>query len=165
VQISGTGSAKGYDVSVLVGATPVFFQFKRSFVLTTRRAQEIQCGDFTTPVLYRMHLRQTDLYRQHKALCSLEQRGNAVFYVTSQIGSFDELTSAYKKRGILSDTAALFSPMEIVLPDDVSPHHFCFSALPATAHSQPRRTAGGSHPQNLLAAETGAPRRARLSSG
>jgi hypothetical protein len=32
---------KGYDVSVVDGSTPVFFQFKRSFVLTTRRAKEI----------------------------------------------------------------------------------------------------------------------------
>lgn len=41
----------GYDVEVLSGTTPVFFQFKRSFVLTTRNATEIQVGHFTDLIL------------------------------------------------------------------------------------------------------------------
>ena len=119
---------KGYDVSVLHESTPVFFQFKRSFVLTTRKANEIQCGDFTDPVLYRMHLRQKDLYRQHIALQKLEKQGHRVLYVTSQIESFEDMSQAYIARAIISQTAALFSPLEIILPNRVAPHHLCFEA-------------------------------------
>jgi hypothetical protein len=78
-------AAKGYDVGVLSGSTPVFLQFKRSYVLTTARANEIQSGEFSTLPLFRMHLRKKDQYRQHTALQKLEQDGNVVFYVTSQI--------------------------------------------------------------------------------
>jgi hypothetical protein len=119
---------KGYDVAVLEGSTPVFFQFKRSYLLTTRRAKEIQAGDFTDPVLYRMHLRQKDSCRQHIALQKLEQNGNRVFYVTSQIDSFEDLTRAYIADAILDQTAALFAPSEIILPDLVAAHHLCFRA-------------------------------------
>lgn len=119
----------GYDVEAsLVQSNPVFFQFKRSFVLTTNKAKEIQNGDFSSPVLYRMHLRKREKYRQHKALCSLEQRGNSVFYVTSQIRNFDDLTHAYRTGNVVDRTAALFSPLEIDLPDDTGDHHLCFSA-------------------------------------
>jgi hypothetical protein len=119
----------GYDVEAsLAGSNPVFFQFKRSFVLTTSRAKEIQNGDFAHPVLYRMYLREKENYRQHKALRSLEQRGNSVFYVTSQIRNFDELTHAYAGGSVVDGTAALFSPLEINLPDDTGDHHLCFRA-------------------------------------
>jgi hypothetical protein len=65
----------GYDVeAALADSTPVFFQFKRSFVLTTSRANEIQNGDFSGPFLYRMHLRKKENYRQHKALRELEKK-------------------------------------------------------------------------------------------
>src|SRR4051794_40553958 len=61
----------GYDVEAsLAGSDPVFFQFKRSFALTTSKANEIQNGDFASPVVYRMHLRKKENYRQHDALRS-----------------------------------------------------------------------------------------------
>src|SRR5260370_29667531 len=63
---------KGYDVAVLGGSTPVFFQFKRSFVLTTVLAKEIKNGNFSILPLFRMHLRQKNAYRQHVALQALE---------------------------------------------------------------------------------------------
>ncbi len=119
----------GYDVEVaLDGSNPFFLQFKRSFVLTTRRALEIQNGDFTAPVLYRMELRKKDNYRQHLALQNLEQTENSVFYVTSQIQDFDRLTEAYLNGDILGRTAALFSPIEINLPDLTDSHHLSFRA-------------------------------------
>jgi len=38
---------KGYDVEgALDNSTPIFFQFKRSFVIKSPLANEIQCGDF-----------------------------------------------------------------------------------------------------------------------
>jgi hypothetical protein len=119
---------KGYDVAVLDGSTPVFFQFKRSFVLTTTLAKEIQNGDFDVIPLFRMHLRQKNAYRQHVALQELEQAGNAVFYVTSQIASFEDLTQAYVNQTILDHSAALFSPVEITLPNLYEHHHLCFGA-------------------------------------
>jgi hypothetical protein len=119
---------KGYDVAVLNGSTPVFLQFKRSYVLTTARANEIQSGEFSTPPLFRMHLRKKNRYRQHIALQELEQDGHAVYYVTSQIVSFEDLTLAYTSNTILDDTAAVFSPNEIVLPNRSKPHHLCFEA-------------------------------------
>jgi hypothetical protein len=119
----------GYDVeAALAGSNPVFFQFKRSFVLTTHKANEIQNGNFPHPVLYRMHLRKKENYRQHKALRKLERRGNTVLYVTSQIRNFTDLTRAYVAGNVVNRTAALFAPLEINLPDDTGDHHLCFRA-------------------------------------
>ena len=111
-------ATKGYDVeATLEGSAPVFFQFKRSFVLTTGNAKEIRNGDFASPNLYRMHLREKDLYRQHKALQRLESDGNCVFYVTSQVASPSALSKAYATNTVVAHAAALFSPNEIVLPN------------------------------------------------
>ena len=44
-------ATKGYDVeTALDDGCPVFFQFKRSYVLTTRRAKEIKLRNFAAPV-------------------------------------------------------------------------------------------------------------------
>ena len=67
---------KGYDVkAALDNSTAVYFQFKRSFVIKSSLASEIQCGDFTGPILYRMHLRRKNKYQQHRALCRLRSKG------------------------------------------------------------------------------------------
>lgn len=118
----------GYDVSMLHNSVPVFFQFKRSFVLTTRNAKEIRDGDFTDPTLYRMHLRSKDSYRQHRALQNLESAGNSVFYVTSQVSDPIQLTRNYIDGTVVSQAAALFAPNEILLPTLDEPHHLCFKA-------------------------------------
>ena len=77
-------ATEGYDVeAALDNATPIFFQFKRSFVIKSPLAREIQCGDFKRPVLYRMHLRRKNRYQHHKALQKLEADDNTVLYVTS----------------------------------------------------------------------------------
>lgn len=118
----------GYDAEVLSGTTPVFFQFKRSFVLTTRNATEIQLGHFTDPKLYRMHLRKKDEYRQHRALQDLESVGHNVFYVTSQIENPADLTRSYLADTVISEAAAIFSPNELQLPNLHESHHVCFRA-------------------------------------
>lgn len=119
---------KGYDVKVLNGTTPVFFQFKRSFLLTTRRAREIQAGHFTGPDLYRMYLHEKDSYAQHKALRNLQRDGNEVHYVTSQVDSLAALTRTYRRRTVLDRATALFSPLEIDLPDFHKRHYVTFEA-------------------------------------
>lgn len=121
-------ATKGYDVKVLSNSTPVFFQFKRSFVLTTGNAREIQMGDFAGPPLYRMHLREKESYRQHIALQELESSGEAVFYVTSQIESANDLSRCYLKSEVLTNATAVVSPNEIVLPDTATKHHITFKA-------------------------------------
>ena len=121
-------ATRGYDVRVLSNSTPVFFQFKRSFVLSTRNAREIQNGDFLNPPLYRMHLREKENYRQHIALQELEAAGEAVFYVTSQIENLDELSRCYTRRSVLTNATAVISPREIILPDTETKHHITFKA-------------------------------------
>ncbi|WP_376702530.1 hypothetical protein RQ479_21300 [Mesorhizobium sp. ISC25] len=121
-------ATKGYDVKVLKNSTPVYFQFKRSFVLTTGNAKEIKNGDFSSTPLYRMHLRERDGFRQHKALQSLETSGEAVFYVTSQIEGPDDLSRCYRKGDILAKATAVIAPNEIVLPDTTEKHHVTFKA-------------------------------------
>jgi hypothetical protein len=122
-------ATKGYDVeAALDDSTPIFFQFKRSFVIKSPLAKEIQCGDFAAPVLYRMHLRRKNKYQQHLALQSLEEEGNAVVYVTSQIESHDDLTKAYTAGTVVHRSAALFAPREITLPDHDGDHWLSFRA-------------------------------------
>jgi hypothetical protein len=65
-------------------------------------------------------------YRQHKALQGLEGLGNAVFYVTSQIHTPEEFADAYATGTIVSKASELFSPNEIILPDDTGRHHVSF---------------------------------------
>jgi hypothetical protein len=118
---------KGYDVeAALDSSTPIFFQFKRSFVIKSPLASEIQCGDFKSPVLYRMYLRRKNMYQQHRALQKLEADGNTTLYVTSQIETHDDLTRAYTAGTVVDQAAALFAPGEISLPDLVKEHWLCF---------------------------------------
>ena len=120
-------ATRGYDVEVtLDGTTPTFFQIKRSYVLVRRTAREIQQGSFTDPRIYRMCLHKNDNYRQHRALQELECRGNAVFYATSQIYTQRDLAKHYEHHTILSKASALFSPMEIILPNTSQDHHVSF---------------------------------------
>ncbi|MGJ8530788.1 MAG: hypothetical protein ACSHYC_01305 [Alphaproteobacteria bacterium] len=123
----GAEATKGYDVEIaLDAATPVFLQLKRSYVLVRNSAKEIQDGLFPGPKVYRMNLHKNGKYRQHKTLQGLEALGNAVFYVTSQIYSPKEFADAYSAGAIVSQASALFSPNEIILPDDTKPHHVSF---------------------------------------
>jgi hypothetical protein len=122
-------ATKGYDVkAALEGSAPVFFQFKRSFVLTTHNAKEIRDGDFNSPDLYRMHLREKESYRQHKALQKMEGKGNSVFYVTSQVADPGSLSKAYANNTVVDSAGALFSPLEIDLPNEIERHHVTFEA-------------------------------------
>jgi hypothetical protein len=119
----------GYDVeAALEGAAPVFFQFKRSFVLTIKSAKEVKCGDFAECPLFRMHLREKNGFSQHRALVDLESSGSRVFYVTSQIGSSEELSKCYVNRSVVDFASALFFPSEIILPNYHEPHHVTFQA-------------------------------------
>ena len=123
---------KGYDVEIAIdNATPVFLQFKRSFVLTTRNAKEIQDGSYTDPKLYRMNLHKSRAYCQHKALQKLELTGSEVFYVTSQIHTSADFANAYSTANIVYGGSAVFSPSEIVLPDFTGSHHVSFRASDA----------------------------------
>jgi hypothetical protein len=128
-------ATKGYDVeAALDNSTPIFFQFKRSFVIKSPLAGEISCGDFNSPVLYRMYLRRKNMYQQHRSLQRLEADGNAVLYVTSQIETHDDLTQAYTAGTVVESAAALFAPGEINLPDLLKEHWLCFRASNAWAY-------------------------------
>ncbi len=104
---------KGYDVeAALDKSTPVFFQFKRSFVIKSPLASEIQCGDFSGPILYRMYLRKKNNYQQHRALQQLEERRTR-FFSDSQIETHQDLTQAYSAGTVVSDAAALSRLMKL----------------------------------------------------
>ena len=119
----------GYDVEIaLNNATPVYLQLKRSFVLERRNAKEFRDGIFQDPEAYRMYLHKNEYYRQHKALQNLENNGNMVLYVTSQINKSNEFADAYHMGCIVSQASALFSPGEIALPDYTQVHHVSFKA-------------------------------------
>lgn len=120
---------KGYDVGVLNGATPVYFQFKRSFVVRTTRATEFQSQNpFQGVPLYRMHLMRKQAYRQHTALQALESAGHDVLYVTSQVPTPAALNRAFLDQRIVEDASALFAPNDISLPNTTSQHWVSFEA-------------------------------------
>lgn len=126
---------KGYDVEVtLDGATPLFIQFKRSFVLTRSNAKEVLDGTYDGPQVYRMHLHKRGAYRQHKALQRLEADGHDVQYVTSQIYTQRQFQDAFALQRIVSSASAHFLPSEIVLPDYIADHHVSFKAEDAHGH-------------------------------
>ena len=119
----------GYDVEIALNdATPVYLQLKRSFVLERRNAKEFRDGIYQDPEAYRMYLHKNEYYRQHKALQDLENKGNIVLYVISQINQSKEFADAYDAGCIVSQASALFSPLEIVLPDYTQAHHVSFKA-------------------------------------
>ena len=119
----------GYDVEIaLSDTTPVYLQIKRSFVLQRRNAKEFRDGIYQDPEAYRMYLHKNEYYRQHKALQELEKKGNMVMYVASKINQSNEFADAYSAGCIVSQASALFSPLEIVLPDYTQAHHVSFKA-------------------------------------
>lgn len=125
-------ASKGYDVEVEYGAgTPVFFQFKRSFVVKSYRATEYGSTASTDlhPIpIFRMELRKKNTYSQHKLLRELEADGNRVFYVTSQVAEPAELSLAYRDGAVIERASALFSPNDIPVPTDTAQHFVSFRA-------------------------------------
>ena len=122
-------ATRGYDVEItLSDATPVYLQFKRPFVLEGRHAKEFRDGTYQGPRAYRLYLHKNEYYRQHRALQYLENIGNTVLYVTSQVHESEELAGAYDAGCVVSRASALFSPLEIVLPDCTQVHHVSFKA-------------------------------------
>lgn len=131
----GAEATKGYDVKIAMSdASPVYLQLKRSYVLVTKNAKEIRDGLYSVPKVYRMHMHKSGYYRQHKALQDLERLGNAVFYVTSQIHTPQEFAKAYDTATIVSHASALFSPNEIILPDDTGHHHVSFKSAGSSGY-------------------------------
>lgn len=122
----------GYDVEAQYGAgTPVFFQFKRSFVVKSGHALECQTArkdDLKPYPFYRMNLRKKNAYDQHRLLRESEQDGNDVFYVTSQVEEPETLSLLYRDGQILNQATALFSPSDIPLPNDDQQHFVSFRA-------------------------------------
>lgn len=122
----------GYDVEAQYGAgTPVFFQFKRSFVVKSGRAIECKSSrksDLTPFPFYRMNLRKKDGYSQHRLLQESELAGDDVFYVTSQVEKPKELSFLYRNWEIISRATALFSPNDIPCPTDDDQHFVSFRA-------------------------------------
>lgn len=118
----------GYDVKVVNGGTPVFFQFKRSYVLKTRAAKEIKSGDFNNPIVYRMSLQRKDEFRQHKALQKLARLHRDVYYVTSQVPDPCALNRAFVNDNVIDRATAIFSPLNIGLPNFTEKHHVSFKA-------------------------------------
>lgn len=122
-------ATEGHDVEIAMSdATPVFIQFKRSYVLTRKSAKEIAARHYHDPRIYRMHLHKRGAYRQHKALQRRETAGDVVFYVTSQIYTGPEFAGHFANRTIVNSASALFSPNEIILPDEHQDHHVSFKA-------------------------------------
>ena len=140
---------KGYDVEVtLAGASPLFIQFKRSFVLTRHNAKEVQDGTYGAPQVFRMHLHKRGAYRQHKALQRLEAAGSEVQYVTSQIYTRPEFNNAFAQQRIVSHASAHFLPSEITLPDYTDGHHVSFKA--ADAHGYLYSEEGVQFPRKIV---------------
>jgi hypothetical protein len=122
-------ATEGHDVKIAISdATPIFIQFKRSYVLTTKRAKEIAAGHYYDPRIYRMHLHKRGAYRQHRALQRRETAGDVVFYVTSQIYTGPEFAEHFANGTIVNSASALFSPNEIDLPNEHQDHHVSFKA-------------------------------------
>lgn len=123
---------EGYDVEVeYTAGTPVFFQFKRSFVVKSYRGAEYgstAANNLKPTPIFRMNLRKKEGYRQHRLLRELEAAGNHVFYVTSQVADPDELSRAYRDRQIVGRASALFSPNDIPMPSDNDQHYVSFRA-------------------------------------
>lgn len=122
-------ATEGHDVEIAMSdSTPVFIQFKRSYVLTRKNAKEIAAGHYTDPRIYRMHLHKRGAYRQHKALQRRESAGDIVLYITSQIYTRTEFAEHFANGTIVRAASALFSPNEIALPDESHDHHVSFKA-------------------------------------
>lgn len=122
-------ATQGYDVEVAIeGGTPVFLQFKRSFVIRSKAAREIANGPFAGPILYRMSLMRKNKFKQHRILQALEGSGSRVFYVTSQVPTPERLSECYVNGTVFDQAAALFSPQEIPLPNLTEDHHVTFEA-------------------------------------
>jgi hypothetical protein len=75
-----------------------------------------------------MKLHRNYNFRQHKALQLLEQCHPDVFYVTSQISTQNELSKAYLSDTVIDDASAIFSPLNIQLPNYTDEHYVSFKA-------------------------------------
>lgn len=122
---------KGYDVKLAMdGAVPLFIQLKRSEVMVGDDAREFKSGLFKSRPAFRMNLHRSmkHAYGQHIALQALESSGEQVIYATSQIKTPTDLSAHCIGGTVISSASAMFSPNEIVLPDQIKAHHVSFYA-------------------------------------
>ncbi|WP_339825508.1 hypothetical protein [uncultured Parasphingorhabdus sp.] len=127
-------ATEGYDVEVAMdGAVPLFIQLKRSEIMTGDTASEFGSTLFSARPVYRMNLHRSrhhvtpgGHYAQHQALQDLESTGENVIYATSQIPGPSELSIHCVNGTVISAASAIFSPLEIQLPDFTASHHVSF---------------------------------------
>lgn len=112
----------GYDVRLDRPGIPLFLQFKLVHQMVRGTANEAKKGHFQVP-FYRMHLRSSA--NQHQSLLSLEQAGNAVFYVAPGFHTIADLDAAYKEHQVWNRSFRI-RPISIGPIFDDEAHHVTF---------------------------------------
>lgn len=136
----------GWDVKL--PAVPIFLQFKRSYRMVRRYAQEADL--FSGLPFFRMYLHRRDQSNQHQLLIDLEDVGHLVLYAAPGFSLSTELSDAYSSDEVAS-LSLLLRPSEIQpLPDDQQ-HWVAFQMSPERTYfcSKPRRIKP-EKPQRLL---------------
>ena len=126
----------GWDVKL--PAVPIFLQFKRSYRMVRRYAQEAHL--FSGLPFFRMHLHRRDQSNQHQLLLNLEDVGHLVLYAAPGFSLSSELSDAYSTDEVTS-LSLFLRPSEIQpLPDDKQ-HWVAFQMSPERTYfcSTPRR--------------------------
>ncbi len=113
----------GYDLELPIVGSPVFLQFKLSDYMKRWTAE----GSDKVPIPhYRMHLRPLKHSQQHELLCTLEKKGNRVFYAAPEFHVSEDLNEAYLKNEMIA-RSAFFRPMAIGTLADEHEHFVCFN--------------------------------------
>ena len=106
----------GFDVEIDRRGCPFFVQFKVCDRMVSRAAKE---ASYRLGVpCYRMRLRSTHRFRQHRMLLELESNGADVYYAAPLFDRPEELNDAFVRRQVCSRSKWIV-PSDIgVLPDE-----------------------------------------------
>jgi hypothetical protein len=114
----------GYDVLLQRPGIPLFLQFKLADCMIRNSAFEVKKGYLNTP-FYRMPIRSTRHYNQHRMLIDLEKEGNEVYYTAPAFHLLEEFNRAYLNHQV-SLRSLWIRPSTIGIIADDKEHHVAF---------------------------------------
>lgn len=120
----------GYDLKLEDAGIPVFFQFKISDYMKTRKARE---SATIIPPFYRMKLWPSRVSNQHNLLLELEKRNNLVYYVAPAIHLIEQFNRIYREQRIVQESVFI-RPSSIGSFADNDEHFVVFRDSHSTAY-------------------------------
>ena len=127
----------GWDLMLDTPGVPLYLQFKRSFRMTRRSANEIKKYKKRLAIpFHRFHITDSGTSDQHMMLLELDDGMNQVYYAAPRFDRTAEINAAWAAKEV-AERSIFVRPLVIGELDDES-HHIAFDATRTYICSEPK---------------------------